>query len=67
MNGGPNLYGEKRACGAGMRHEVYAHREGEHAVLRCAICRSEAIVNEGHFERANDFIREHRACLDYSA
>lgn len=49
-----------------MTHEVYARREGEHAVLSCAICKSQAVVDGGNLDRANRFIAEHRLCLDFT-
>jgi hypothetical protein len=47
-----------------LTHQVFAVREGAGAVLRCAICRSDTAVGEGDFERMNEFVREHKLCLD---
>lgn len=51
-----------------MVHQVFARRTGAAAaVLRCEMCAEEQPLREGRFDDMNDFIREHKGCVEAAA
>ena len=50
-----------------MTHQVVAARQGSGAVLRCSICRADALFDDSDFDGMSAFVREHKLCLDAAA
>lgn len=44
-------------------HQVVAQRDGRQVRLQCKVCEASTQVQDGEFEKLNDFVDAHRGCV----